>query len=348
MTRAPATPAVAPTRSPTFPDQPQAVSLRGARPEQEDRFLILRVERRNHPVIPEHGWLMAVMDGHGGPQAATAVEKRLPGAFQRAFKECRGQYRQVMSRAVAILNEDPEVRCQISAGTTLSMVYVANNLPHVYVAHLGDSPVILFDGGGNILFRTEEHNIITNPREVEIARQRCVERHGVDRIAVAEVVTRNGHRHMQYLKDRRMDEEFEAMSQEILDQIEALWRQRGQEYPIERLVEDGKMLTRIMRGKGVQNIAQLGALPFDAILSREPDVAEVLVDLSRLPIYVLLATDGILDVHRGAPVPEIEKEIAHAVAVEHATAADLVRRAGGDQAPDNTTVVLYRIAGAGG
>ena len=329
------------------PHMPQVATTQGARSSQEDRHLVLRVERRNHPVVPEHGWLMAIMDGHGGPEAAAAAEKKLPGAFQRAFKECRGQYKQVMSRAIAILNEEPEIHYQLSAGTTLSMVYVANTLPCAYIAHLGDSPVILFDGAGRIIFRTEEHNIITNPREVEVARQRSIERHGVDRVHVTQVVTRTGNRHPQYLKDRRMDEDFEAMSQEILDQIEKCYRDRGEEYPLNRIVEDGQMLTRIMRAKGVQNIAQLGAFPFDAILSREPDVAEVLIDLTRLPIYILLATDGILDIEHGQPLPEIEKHIAHAVAVEHATPDDLVRRAGGDEARDNTTVILYKIAGGG-
>src|SRR5687768_2067804 len=79
-----------------LPDRPVAVSVRGSRESQEDRFLILHVHRKNHPVIPEHGWLMAVMDGHGGADAAQAAEELLPHAFQQAFKECRGQYKQIM------------------------------------------------------------------------------------------------------------------------------------------------------------------------------------------------------------------------------------------------------------
>lgn len=343
-------PAMTTSQLPTVPkspplsqDAPQIISIPGSRRTHEDRYLALRVNRKHQGVVREHGWLLAVMDGHGGSEASQAVQDLLPHAFQHAYREHRDDTRKLLRRAIALLDQDPRIKYQISAGTTLSMAYIADDGVAVHVAHLGDSPVVLFDAGGHILFRTEENNIITNPKEVERARELSVRRHGVDRIRVAEVVTSSGKHHPQYIKDSRMDDEFEAMFNEVLDEIENARRAVDPDYSLVDLDADAKMLTRIMRGKGIQNTAQLGAFPFDAILWREPQVTQVIIDPNRLPVYVLLATDGILDIRASASVPEVEKEIARMVAVEHLTAADLARKAGGDEAHDNVTVLLHEI-----
>lgn len=336
----------APVHAPRFrvnDDAPQVACVRGARATQEDRFIILHVQRKKNGVVREHGWLMAVIDGHGGPEAVEAVEALLPHAFNTAFKVHHEDYRKVMAKAVELLANDPKIKLQVSAGTTLSMAYVADELPSVYIAHLGDSPVILFDNGGHILFRTEEHNIITNPREVERVRELSLKRHGQDRIRVTESVSKSGLHRPQYIKDKRMEDDFHGMFNEIMDVIEQARRAEGADYPLVDSTEDSRTLARIMKGKGIQNTAQLGALPFDAIISREPEVSQVLIDPNRLPVHLMLATDGILEIMPGADPHEVEREIARLVAVEKNTPAELVQKAGGDRARDNTTVILYTI-----
>jgi serine/threonine protein phosphatase PrpC len=339
----PSSPLRAPVRINVKPEQPQVATIRGRRANQEDRFLILRAGRKRDGVVMEQGWLMAVMDGHGGPEAAQAVETRLPHAFQKAFAEHGGDYRKLLERAVAILNEDPHVKYQLSSGTTLSMAYVADGKPVVHVAHLGDSPVIVFDSAGHILFRTEEHNIITNPKEVDRVRELSKQRHGEDRVKVTEQISSTGRTHPHYLKDRRMDEDFTNFLNETLDLLERVRAEQGEEYSLEAMDRDAKALARIMKGRGVQNIAQLGAFPFDAILIRQPDIEEFHIEPDCLPAYLLLATDGILDLQPGAEVTEVEKQIAHMVAVEHVTPRQLLEKAGGERSHDNTTVLMYKI-----
>ena len=325
-------------------DKPQVATTQGARDTQEDRSLVLSVERKAKTSIPERGWFMAIMDGHGGPDCAQAVHKLLPKTFQAAFKEKKGDYTAALRQTVALLTAHPDVKTKICSGTTLSIAYTASNLPCVYVAHLGDSPVMLFDAAGNILFRTEEHNVVTNPSALNHARRLCEKRHGVDRLSISWRVSRtDGSKRPRYIKDTRMEHDFEAMSQEILDTIEKTYLERGEEYPMEQIIEDGKIITDLMHGKGLQNTAELGAMAFDAILSREPDIAEIPVDPNRLPVYLLLATDGILDINPGATLAELEAQVAKLVAVNGESAEDLIKMAGGDDAPDNTTVILFKI-----
>lgn len=125
----------------------------GYRYTQEDRFII---------AAAGHGTIAAVMDGHGGAEAADMVAGTLVGDFTHEFRRLYGvdnrnwftinEERMIVRRTIAKLVK----RCrQIEAGTTLSLVYthsiirVNANEPmmRTHIATLGDSPVSILNRG---------------------------------------------------------------------------------------------------------------------------------------------------------------------------------------------------------
>lgn len=124
----------------------------GHREYQEDRFGVEEFFA---------GTLIWVADGHGGDQTSRNVSTRL--------------------REDWILHDNPNVdtqikdvfhcldmqTCEMESGTTLSLVYIPRKAPLIYVAVLGDSPVIV--KSGNELFIGPDHNARTNSAERDAA-----------------------------------------------------------------------------------------------------------------------------------------------------------------------------------
>lgn len=125
----------------------------GYRYSQEDRFIIAPVG---------HGTIAAVMDGHGGVEAADMVMENMVADFSREFRRLYElddkrnwltikEERMVMRRTVAKLVK----RCRsLEAGTTLSFVYTHAIISdgadeptmRTHIAILGDSPVAILNG----------------------------------------------------------------------------------------------------------------------------------------------------------------------------------------------------------
>lgn len=122
----------------------------GYRSSQEDRFIVAPVG---------HGMVAAVMDGHGGVEAAEIVMENLVPDFSREFRRVYAssnydwlsikEERMIVRRTVAKLVK--RCRC-LDAGTTLSLVYMHAILldgadepkMRTHVAIMGDSPVSIF------------------------------------------------------------------------------------------------------------------------------------------------------------------------------------------------------------
>lgn len=129
----------------------------GQRPSQEDRFV----------VAPTHdGYLLAVLDGHGGPGVAEDVAVALPGRFQRALEASDDTPAQAMEQLFAGLFEDftrtREIYTDLFGGSTLSLAFVQDE--RITTAVLGDSPILLRIDGEDWI--APAHNVDLNPRDV--------------------------------------------------------------------------------------------------------------------------------------------------------------------------------------
>src|SRR5882762_5232243 len=112
----------------------------GIRSEQQDRFLSSRIPQDPEKEI--HGWLMAVMDGHGGPQTAELISQELLSHFEDAFVNHAGQIDRALRATVHSLAEKTQ---QETSGSSLSLAYKPIHEECVYAAVLGDSPVVVLD-----------------------------------------------------------------------------------------------------------------------------------------------------------------------------------------------------------
>lgn len=144
-------------------NNPTVATAKGYRESQEDRYVIAYIEA-------EHGkgQLMALMDGHGGSSAADKVAQSVEKSFIQALAESKGDIKQALYKAVEVLAYMTQNE---KSGTTLSLVYVPDDESRAYVAVIGDSPVIITDKSGKIRV-SPEHNVRSNPGELDAARER--------------------------------------------------------------------------------------------------------------------------------------------------------------------------------
>lgn len=132
---------------------------KGAREYMEDKHFILEL-------FPE-GNLLAVFDGHGGPEAAARASREFGADFYDAIKFFNGDGVRALRdsiKGLAIALTDYE------AGTTLSAVYIPSEGDVAHTAVLGDSPIILSGVGG--IWVGPDHNVRSNPAERKAAEDR--------------------------------------------------------------------------------------------------------------------------------------------------------------------------------
>ena len=130
---------------------------KGSRPYQEDRFVVIR-----HETHEEKGWLIAVMDGHGGSEVAEFCEKNL----ESKFKDLMSKSKNIVSIAAELVKRLTKETRHMTAGSTISLVYISETKSWAYVAVLGDSPVVIKSTAG--LWISPEHNIRTNEKDKEL------------------------------------------------------------------------------------------------------------------------------------------------------------------------------------
>jgi serine/threonine protein phosphatase PrpC len=140
-----------------------AATVQGARARQEDCWVIAPVSAKQFS-----GHLLAIFDGHGGPQVAEQARALLAPVFLKAFAEEAGPSR-ALRAAVAALSEATKNE---TPGSTASVALV--NESSLTVAVLGDSPVAWLDA--NQEFHSAAlHNARSNLEE----RQKAVGRGAV-------------------------------------------------------------------------------------------------------------------------------------------------------------------------
>jgi serine/threonine protein phosphatase PrpC len=134
----------------------------GGRETQEDCVV---AERLKETTV--HGWLLAVLDGHGGDKASAGCAAHLPVSFAQAWSESNGSteaaVRQVFAELDSLSRRD-------SGGTTLSLAVVDEKGGRVTVGFVGDSPVVVRSVDGVLCFPQRHH------ASDEVQRQHAIER----------------------------------------------------------------------------------------------------------------------------------------------------------------------------
>ena len=138
-----------------------AHTVQGPRPSQEDRYVVEPITSREGV----SGYLLAVMDGHGGAGAAEYCRRELPAVFSLAGPE---DAEDALRRAVRTLDEGTRLQ---RSGTTLSAVCLLDSHGTAAIAVLGDSPVFALDRGGRLTV-SPVHNVRVNLGERRLAEAR--------------------------------------------------------------------------------------------------------------------------------------------------------------------------------
>lgn len=148
----------------------------GRREYQEDRF------KHN---VTEDGVLLAVFDGHGGEGTSEFCEKNLLTAFNAVADDPR--FPTISDKIRGIFEHLNTATARNDDGSTASIVFIPSTLTRAYVGILGDSPVIIKTGKGEIVpglpgveplierlpvtsgeyWYSPEHNVRSNPSEVK-------------------------------------------------------------------------------------------------------------------------------------------------------------------------------------
>jgi serine/threonine protein phosphatase PrpC len=138
-------------------------TAQGKRSYQEDRLVVKELEE---------GTLLAVFDGHGGANTACLCKDNCAKFWQRTDKKLSP-----MTRLTQLFGALDKLTAEERAGSTASVVFIPTfepfkyAYPNIFIATLGDSPVIWKDYKGDIK-QAAEHNVATNKRECAAAVKR--------------------------------------------------------------------------------------------------------------------------------------------------------------------------------
>ncbi len=124
-------------------------SHQGGRSHQEDRVFISEMES---------GWLLAVMDGHGGEASAEICFRNIGEVFSKSLENRKNVNEAVIKSVFKEL--DVLTRAPVTSGSTLSAVFVSKRNHYAHIGILGDSPVIVRTKG--TIYSSPEHNARTN------------------------------------------------------------------------------------------------------------------------------------------------------------------------------------------
>lgn len=133
---------------------------KGSRGYQEDRNIINQTE---------NGILLAVFDGHGGDEVSDFCEKNILRAFNDVADN--NDMPTIPLKIKGIFDFLARLTNDMRAGSTASIVFIPSTMDRAFVGVLGDSPVII-KNKDNEYWIAPEHNVRSNPKEVEEAKKR--------------------------------------------------------------------------------------------------------------------------------------------------------------------------------
>jgi len=134
-------------------------SEKGKRAYQEDRYVVYWV--------PDEGYLLAVFDGHGGPEAAQICSENLvPLYYEIRNKVLVANLGNIILGVFRGLHEKTK---HCGSGCAASIAFIKEDGSEVIVGILGDAPVLVKNDG---IWTSPEHNVRSNLAEAEAAKER--------------------------------------------------------------------------------------------------------------------------------------------------------------------------------
>ncbi len=154
-----------------MPHEISSATAQGPRPYQEDRLVTRSVR-----AYALSGTLLAVADGHGGDETSSYVTGELSGGLFDRLLEATKSPSEAMNRMFRFLNDatleqNKKTGAHLESGTTLSAVFIPEELEMAYIGIIGDSPVILAKRDGSVHI-SPEHNARSNEEERKAAEER--------------------------------------------------------------------------------------------------------------------------------------------------------------------------------
>lgn len=142
----------------------------GARPYQEDRYVVHQTG---------DGVLLAVMDGHGGQDAAQVCQDYLPSFWDVTVAQPggSGEKRPFATALELVIWQLDSITNEYQSGSTISAAFIPTGGDKVYAAILGDSPIIVRSPDG-VCHVSPSHNARNNPEERRAAIERGGEYNG--------------------------------------------------------------------------------------------------------------------------------------------------------------------------
>lgn len=139
------------------------VSITGPRKTMEDQYFI------KENFLGSDTYFLAVFDGHAGREASETAVKNLP----RELKKRLGKdfSKQKIEDAINATFKSVSARIQekTACGSTATVILIFGR--EIYIAHVGDSGVLLLAKNGQWTYLTHNHNI-AEPNEVKILTQK--------------------------------------------------------------------------------------------------------------------------------------------------------------------------------
>src|SRR3989338_8511143 len=138
----------------SFSDQGPGRRMRDGsiRHYQEDRLVDATVDIPG--IRHGRGRLMLIADGHGGHKVSQIVQDNVGQVFINELTASRGKVKKALTaifpKLAQITTSQQDGDELDLMGTTVSLVYVPEDEAKVYVAVLGDSPVMIIDHKGNL------------------------------------------------------------------------------------------------------------------------------------------------------------------------------------------------------
>jgi serine/threonine protein phosphatase PrpC len=134
----------------------------GGRPYQEDRFSIVELNIETRTAKGEKAFIFSIFDGHGGAGTSEYLNNNLPKRCKLRMEELEDFSKpDLISKILEeefqkIDNEDvPEMKQEFMGSTGVMCIVTQMN---IIVANIADSPAILFNKEGQILFKTKIHD----------------------------------------------------------------------------------------------------------------------------------------------------------------------------------------------
>lgn len=101
-----------------------SATKQGTRSYQEDKFVVIR-----HKTSSESGWLLGVMDGHGGDEVSIFCEQNIENIF-KSLSSKSTNITSILRQLIKTLAKETK---NMRSGSTISLAYISESRAKAFV-----------------------------------------------------------------------------------------------------------------------------------------------------------------------------------------------------------------------